>query len=766
MQRDLNGPQKKKTKYHLIVLLCFLIIVYGFGSAYEAPDDNDGKNNADGDGNSQTVTLTLTLGQIVLIGVWVFVAIFVTAIFGKSKFILLLYWLLVYWPLLAVLATTLVSEILGSDTVWIGYMLIVVEIMTVVVFVCVNYAYPRLVTSNWFRHKYARWFWNIKLLDDGLTMEYDGIWGRFSRRRYECRYVGELNEKGLPHGRGVWADDSYNGEVLTGMWDEGHPIAPFHSRQYGGKGNTFSAVKIAYFMANDDNVDSNKFMPTNDDPPRCGLASVECSVAGDFMSHLPCTTLIGDPRVEGEGDFTIGKLCKQLSSTSNHMTSTTSLEEEDDDALTSLQIRTDDPRGVQIDGHLYESTGLPFTKRIKQIVVDVIQSDTSDAKYDVLNENAVDEENGVNNPEEGDEEEGTPATTTSTLLSSSDYNAGASSLRLKVHNWTSIGTKDALIFIPGFNSWLTHSLETFGQMVAMTKLSQRVFPVLFAWPGGQVLTYRYSSLISASENNRRYFLQMLKSLKEEGITNIHIVTHSKGVETLMNCFEDNSDGSPSEVSQFFGPAPTSRANDYSRSSIADMGKLVCRSITMLNPDYPTNAFTEHGFQTLRRVASLITVVGDKTDQALFWSSFINGIVNTVGWTQPSALDFEGRAEKKGLQAALGKNIDQLYVNGDKDNLACEDVVTFQYKANTPNTRGGEGYEAAHKVWLDVDVIDTTGLDTNVNDLRHSAYSVNSILLRDIEELVVTGKRASERTTLLHKSGNVFEYCHAPSFVSL
>ena len=48
-----------------------------------------------------------------------------------------------------------------------------------------------------------------------------------------------------------------------------------------------------------------------------------------------------------------------------------------------------------------------------------------------------------------------------------------------------------------------------------------------------------------------------------------------------------------------------------------------------------------------------------------------------------------------------------------------------------------------------DVIDTTatGLDTNVNvnDLRHSAYSVNSILLRDIEDIVVTGKCASDRS---------------------
>ena len=38
-------------------------------------------------------------------------------------------------------------------------------------------------------------------------------------------------------------------------------------------------------------------------------------------------------------------------------------------------------------------------------------------------------------------------------------------------------------------------------------------------------------------------------------------------------------------------------------------------------------------------------------------------------------------------------------------------------------------DGAQDQWLDLDVIDTTGLDTNVNDLRHSAYNVNSILLR-------------------------------------
>ena len=66
--------------------------------------------------------------------------------------------------------------------------------------------------------------------------------------------------------------------------------------------------------------------------------------------------------------------------------------------------------------------------------------------------------------------------------------------------------------------------------------------------------------------------------------------------------------------------------------------------------------------------------------------------------------------------------------------------------------------------MDCDVINTTGLDTNVNDVRHSAFSMNSILIRDIEELIVQCKRARERSSLLHVEGNVYEYCHAPSYV--
>jgi hypothetical protein len=184
MLRDLNGPQKKKTKYHLIVLLCFLVITYGF-SAYSHGADG----TAGGVLEKGYIQVILTIPQIILITVWIVVAIIISAIFGSSKWILLLYWMAVYWPLLAII----VSVLFGNpndpeDNVWIGYLLAVVEALTLLAWVSTYYIYPKLVTSNWFRQAHARRFWRIALLDDGVTLEYDGWLGRLGKR-YICRYV-------------------------------------------------------------------------------------------------------------------------------------------------------------------------------------------------------------------------------------------------------------------------------------------------------------------------------------------------------------------------------------------------------------------------------------------------------------------------------------------------------------------------------------------------------------------------------------------------
>jgi hypothetical protein len=67
-------------------------------------------------------------------------------------------------------------------------------------------------------------------------------------------------------------------------------------------------------------------------------------------------------------------------------------------------------------------------------------------------------------------------------------------------------------------------------------------------------------------------------------------------------------------------------------------------------------------------------------------------------------------------------------------------------------------------WLDVDVIDTTWMDQNVHALRHSYFNLNPVLVEDLHDIVVTGKRAAERSLLLHREGNIFSYCSAPQCV--
>lgn len=261
----------------------------------------------------------------------------------------------------------------------------------------------------------------------------------------------------MPHGRGIWSDDSYNGEVLSGNWDNGHPVAPFSSRQYGGKGSTYSAVQVAYFFASDDQFNANKMFPTNEEQPRCGISSVECSTGGEFMTHLPEALLLSGPHIEGQNGVTIGTICKELDCGSQTV-----------DPITSLQISAEDPRGIQVGGHLYAPTGSPFTRRIEQIVIDVVRSNNSVTNYEAIGEQDEEDDQDDHSPRITDEE-------------------SRCSVRLEVKSqWIRIKTKDALIFLPGFNSWPKHSLESFGQMMAMApKLSMHVYPVLFTWPGAQ-----------------------------------------------------------------------------------------------------------------------------------------------------------------------------------------------------------------------------------------------------------------------------------------
>ena len=67
--------------------------------------------------------------------------------------------------------------------------------------------------------------------------------------------------------------------------------------------------------------------------------------------------------------------------------------------------------------------------------------------------------------------------------------------------------------------------------------------------------------------------------------------------------------------------------------------------------------------------------------------------------------------------------------------------------------------------LDMDVIDTSWMDSNVHALRHNYFNVNRWMLDDIRDTVVTRRRAHLRAGgLTHRRGNVWSFVGAPKYI--
>ena len=230
MRRELNGRHKKSSKFGFIVFLLFVLVIYGTAATYE--DD------------PTSAVFTLNVLQVVALGLWGLLSVFITAVFGKGKYAELMNWIFIYWPLLGILASVLLTGERNpfNSSAWIWATMLIGQVLTVFVWMSIYLISPRFVRSQFFStYIGASYYWHIHLVDD-WTVTYQNIL-EFCGTRHTCKYRGEVNETGLPHGTGSWSDDSYYGEVITGQWSNGNPVAPFLSRQYG-TGGAFSIGSI------------------------------------------------------------------------------------------------------------------------------------------------------------------------------------------------------------------------------------------------------------------------------------------------------------------------------------------------------------------------------------------------------------------------------------------------------------------------------------------------------------------------------------------
>jgi len=773
-KRKSNGTEKHGHKYNhsVTALICLLTVVYGVYGTNPVEDES-------------TLSITLNFYEMLTLGAWIATSIMISALFSGTKFMTLCYWVFIYWPLLhAVVYFFLGKEqkygITTNKLIW---TFVALESFTIVLSLIGRVWYPRYIGSEKFlKIGRARNFWRIRAVSE-WTMMYDGKYGRFSNR-HTCKYEGETNENGSPHGFGYWLDDDPNGEELNGMWEYGKPIAPFTSRQYGS-GDTFQAVAVAYFLATDDGFDTkNKFFPTSDLPSRFGVASVECSIYGAFYRHLPAATNLHGPHVVCEGRCIAD--CIDILNREDR--------EEKYHALIKINLKE---AALHVDGHVYKQTGLPFSEDVSQIVIDVckrnvlfrsdpsrsmpIAPDSSDLaleKFFIDDEGSVEVDSiVVNTIQDNQESIKKYAKSVDTEGDKRDDKkqdrVETSLLQLKVQDWLPNPHKMALIFFPGWKLNVKSSLESFGQFAAMTELSTHVYPIIFSWPNGVLLNYSGASKACATQQVKDHFLELLQGLKEAGIHGVQFMSHSMGVQSLLHAFADNSDGTRSEVSKMFRLSPS-----FQQTQAEDEKEdlMIIKNIIMLNPDYPLTVFLDRAFLSVRRVCSCITILGDRRDQALYWSTFWNGLTNCLGYEQPKLLYKDDRPDNrpKGFRyvKTLGRSIHSLYFPESRDHF--DEEFGLDETASTLNNlwrRDSRGIiltaddEVKDRKWLDLDVIDTTLLDTNIKNTRHSSFNVNPHVLKDLEELIITGERAANRSKLLHREGNIYSYCQAPSFVS-
>lgn len=170
-----------------------------------------------------------------------------------------------------------------------------------------------------------------------------------------------------------------------------------------------------------------------------------------------------------------------------------------------------------------------------------------------------------------------------------------------------------------------------------------------------------------------------------------------------------------QSTQSIDPAFPSSSKQYKnekQTSLTTIMKL--SSVTLLNPDTPFDSFIKHDFTALAKYCDHITIYSNSRDFALKVGEFIS------------------------KSKSLGRQINDLYHNGKL---------------------------------INIDLIDTTQLDVNIHKIRHNFFNLNRLLVDDLCDIIIIGKRARERKSRLSRKvrgigleGVVYTFLVAPSYV--
>ncbi|KAG0058101.1 hypothetical protein BGZ89_001562 [Linnemannia elongata] len=674
-------------------------------------------------------------------------------------------------------------------------------------------AYPRIVLrATWLN---SRWWWRIKEtpLPLSKSVNYRTImfsyvsWDpdEYRLSRSSVSYVGEFDDQGRPHGLGEWTDHTFTGEALQGIWENGVPIGPFKSQEYG-TGNAFCNIRIGFCKNSIDKNDSTAFKAARDpNGPSYGAAAVECSVSGKFFHHLPYVRIIGDGVLRSELEqkakddleaptiplsyplLFLSTFAESLQSRPSIRGSFHGRSSPRSAPLSkSIVVRYTD-RGIFIPGYIMSKRRTNLNEvSIRRICPPHLGLEGGHLGHSDAHESAPG--NSKSSPLPTLLLPSRQGGSSSASVASDDSDSGVD--RLGIHRISSSGSAgsdrsrsvdkarrrrltqaglvvdgwrqvldidgrssavaasragyEALVFVHGYNCALTYGIARLGQLLALGEFPAYIKPFVFSWPSSTTMGYFTAKSVGCSDNVANDLRQFIIDLKEAGFRRVHILAHSMGARIVLSALRKGYfdgvlaerevvDAEPSIISNEgskthlqgrmsvkYRDRPRERTRSgHSLTEEEDVGTIQLASFTLLNPDADLDIFLEEDYWTLTKYCPHITLYADAHDGALFWSEVL------------------------GRKKSLGRHPRTLV------------------------------YSPTGEV-LDVDVIDTTSLDVNIHSIRHNFFNLNRMLVDDLYDVVVLGRRATEREARLSsrwtfaddgtENGEVYTFLCAPSYV--
>jgi len=653
------------------------------------------------------------------------------------------------------------------------------EVLTVFAWYMYHILYPKAVEKLWFPFNDLERYWSVKAMPNQASkFRYSSetfwplsAWLGMPDRHFG--YDGELDADGRPHGVGTWHDTSVHGETLHGVWRHGYPTGPFRATEYAS-GFSFRSVRLAFVHSRiETDLDACYWKPArHPEGLHWGVVAVECSVAGHFFRNLPAVTTVTGPETRRSARWCMDALVTLQ-----------------DTEVTSNVYVTAGMSGIEVSGHeraaghdgqsvtiklLDDELGEDTARRLTTQALSQSRCDGGIPRSPTATSKRSSNESNVglselNRSVGGSAVEGHTA---DALQEDSEDDEDQGTFNevtrgLRVEGWTSTSgiNAEAIIFLHGFNSSMSDALKRVAQLWTLGDFPPHLKPFVFGWPAGRELTYFQAKNFIEGEASGPIvadFVRFVQSLVHAGVHQIHILAHSMGARLVFSALEALSPHLiPAEKTHKSGSVRSRGTRQSAASSSASL-KVKLSTVVLMNPDASLQRFLDHDYAALRRVCSHITLYGDNSDGALFWSETFNREKALGKHPFELASSQPGKPNNR-INKALLPSMHPKLRSGTK---------LFDRTGKTPLTDKGIlslGEDLDNDPFcvtpLDMDVIDTSWMDVNVHAMRHNIFNVNRWVVDDLREIVYTQKRARLRNNrLIHRSGNVFAFLAAPKHI--